>query len=149
MVFPSFFCRRGEFSLKATMMTSNHDSFSESHKEEFDSDELLDRIEGDKNLFKEVIRIFVEDTPGLIVTLGEGISEKNADTVEKAAHAIKGSSAMISAKRLEGLADQLELMGRGNELNNAEILYRKVVTCFEDLKEIMISHLEKMKCSGH
>ena len=130
-------------------MTSDHEDLTGAAKEEFDSDELLERIEGDEKLFRDVVRIFVEDTPALISTLGEGISQGDADTVEKAAHAIKGSSAMISAKKLKNLADQLEFMGRGKDLDRAESVYQKVIVCFNNLKLIMMSHLEKMRSSGH
>lgn len=118
---------------------------SKSSKIQFDSEELLDRINGDRDLFKEIIGIFVQDTPGLISTLREGISRGNADAVEKAAHAIKGSCAMMSAKRLEGLAHQLEMIARGKNLDGAEAAYRSIIECFEDLKMDMMAVLEKME----
>jgi len=127
------------------IVTSNHDIAFNTNKAEFDSEELLERIENDRDLFKEVIRIFVQDTPGLISLLGDGISERNGGRVEKAAHTIKGSCAMISAKRLEGLAHQLEMMGRENDLTGAEAVYQDVIDCFNDLKQIMMATLEKMQ----
>ena len=129
-------------------MALTHDPKSESVRAEFDSDELLERIEGDRVLFMDVVRIFLEDTPGLISALKAGVATGNADVVEKTAHAIKGSCAMISAKRLERLAHELETMGRNGKLNGAESLYQDLFECFHDLKRIMISLLEKMGQSG-
>jgi len=43
-------------------MMSEQGLYSKSNLAEFDSDELLDRIEGDRELFKEVIKIFLDDT---------------------------------------------------------------------------------------
>jgi HPt (histidine-containing phosphotransfer) domain-containing protein len=131
----------------ARNMTFHHETSLSHMKAEFDSEDLLERIEGDRSLFKEVVRIFMEDTPGLIHSLGEGISKGNLDTVEKMAHAIKGSCAMISAKRLEGLAHQLEKMGRNGNLDGAETVYQNVIERFNGLKQIIMSHLEQMDSS--
>jgi HPt (histidine-containing phosphotransfer) domain-containing protein len=129
-------------------MTFTHESEAGSVRAEFDSDELLDRIEGDRALFKDIVRIFLEETPNLISALGAGVESGSADSVERTAHAIKGSCAMISAKRLERLAHELELMGRNGRLNGAEALYQSVLESFTLLKGIMASLLEEMGLSG-
>jgi len=125
-------------------MAFSHDPKSEAVRAEFDSDELLDRIEGDRALLKDIIKIFLEDTPGLISVLEAGVKSGSADAVERGAHAIKGSCAMISAKRLERLAHELEKMGRNVNLNGSGELFRDLVECFDSLKRIMASFLEKM-----
>jgi HPt (histidine-containing phosphotransfer) domain-containing protein len=125
-------------------MTFSHDRESESVRAEFDSDELLDRIDGDRSLFMDIVRIFLQETPTLISALGAGVDTGNADVVEKTAHAIKGSCAMISAKRLERLAHELEIMGRNGNVNGADAVYHRLVECFDALKRIMVSFLEKM-----
>jgi HPt (histidine-containing phosphotransfer) domain-containing protein len=130
-------------------MASRHDSPSDSLNIEFDSDELLDRIDGDRSLFRDVIRIFLEDTPGLILNLETAVKSENADALEKAAHAIKGSCAMISAKRLERLTHELETMGRNNVLKGSYDLCAEVIQCFDGLKRIMASFLEKKGSAGH
>jgi HPt (histidine-containing phosphotransfer) domain-containing protein len=125
-------------------MTLDHDPMSDSNENEFDSEELLDRIDGDKSLFREIVGIFIQDTPSLISALGDGISQGSAETVEKAAHTIKGSCAMMSAKRLGGLAHQLEMNAREKNLSGAKTLYRSIIECFNDLKMNMAAVLEKM-----
>jgi two-component system, sensor histidine kinase and response regulator len=129
-------------------MTFSHDSESGSVRADFDSDELLDRIDGDRALFMDIVRIFLEETPSLIAALGAGIESGNADAVEKAAHAIKGSCAMISAKRLERLANELEIMGRIGNLNGAGDLYHCLHEYFDALKLIMASILEEFGRPG-
>ncbi len=119
------------------------DSTSDPIKSEFDSEELLDRIEGDRNLFTDILKIFLEDTPSLMTSLADGIKANNADAVEKTAHAIKGSCAMISAKRLERLTHKLEVMGRCGDLRGATDLYQEICRCFEALQRIMSTFLEK------
>jgi HPt (histidine-containing phosphotransfer) domain-containing protein len=122
-------------------MAFTHDSKSDPLKAEFDSDELLDRIEGDRALFMDIVKIFLEDTPGLIAALEAGVQSGNAEVVEKTAHAIKGSCAMISAKRLETLTHKLESMGRKGDLIGSYDLYQEVIDCFDGLKQIMASFL--------
>jgi HPt (histidine-containing phosphotransfer) domain-containing protein len=122
-------------------MAFTHDPQSGLLKAEFDSDELLDRIEGDRALFMDIVKIFLEDTPGLISALEAGVKSGNAEAVEKTAHAIKGSCAMISAKRLETLTHKLESMGRNGDLTGSYDLYQEVIQCFDGLKQIMASFL--------
>ena len=126
-------------------MAITHDSKSDSLQSEFDGDDLLDRIEGDRALFIDILRIFLEDTPKLISELEAAVKSGNADGVEKAAHAIKGSCAMISAKRLEGLAHQMETMGRNGNLKGSNDLCREVIKCFQTLNRIMTSFLKAKK----
>jgi HPt (histidine-containing phosphotransfer) domain-containing protein len=122
-------------------MAFAHDSKSDPLKIEFDSDELLDRIEGDRALFIDIVKIFLDDTPGLISALEAGVQSGDAEVVEKTAHAIKGSCAMISAKRLETLTHKLESMGRNGDLIGSFDLHQEVVHCFDGLKQIMASFL--------
>jgi HPt (histidine-containing phosphotransfer) domain-containing protein len=124
-------------------MSITHDPKPATECADFDSDELLDRIEGDRALFKDIIRIFLDDTPGLIATLGEGVKSGNADAVENAAHAIKGSCAMISAKRMEKLAHEFEIMGRSRDVSGSGELFCALLESFDTLKRIMASFLEK------
>ena len=111
---------------------------------EFDSQALLERIEGDRNLLKELIGIFLDDIPGLIFELGDGIMQGNAGVVEKTAHAIRGSCAMMSVQGLEKLTHQLEIMGKTGKLAGADAEYQRVVASFDDIRRIMKSLLESM-----
>jgi HPt (histidine-containing phosphotransfer) domain-containing protein len=123
-------------------MALTQDSKSDSLRSEFDSDDLLDRIEGDRALFIDILRIFLDDTPKLISELESAVKSGNADGVEKAAHAIKGSCAMVSAKRLEGLAHHMETMGRNGNLKGSSDLCREIIQCFQALNRIMTSFLK-------
>jgi two-component system, sensor histidine kinase and response regulator len=129
-------------------MARNHDLKSDSLRAEFDSDDLLDRIEGDRALFKDIIRIFLDDMPGLISALEAAVKSGNADAVERTAHAINGSCAMISAKKLERLAHQMETMGRKGNLKGSIDLCQEVIQCFDNLKRMMNAILEKMHVPG-
>ncbi len=65
--------------------------------ESFDSQELFERVDGDEELLREVLEIFLEDAPEVFSRLARGVEDKSPEDVAKAAHTLKGASANISA----------------------------------------------------
>jgi len=82
----------------------------------FDYEDFLHRIDGDVELLKEVIEIFLEDTPGLLTNLYAGIKSGDTVAVERAVHTLKGATANISAKRLQQLSQQVQLILKNNNV---------------------------------
>lgn len=76
----------------------------------FDYDDFLYRIDGDVELLKEVIEIFLEDTPDLLANLYAGIRRGDNNAVERAVHTLKGATANISAKRIQQLSQHVQWM---------------------------------------
>ncbi|MFZ0389430.1 MAG: PAS domain S-box protein [Calditrichia bacterium] len=109
----------------------------------FDSQELMERMEGDLDLLKELLDIFEETSADILESISLGIKEKDAQTVERGAHSLKGSVSNFSAGYVRDLAFQLEEMGRNNNLENAETVFARLKT---ELPE-MIKTLQKF-CAG-
>ena len=109
----------------------------------FDYEDFLERIDGDTVLLKEVLEIFLEDTPGLLADLDAGIKSKDMDAVERAAHSLKGSAANISAKRLQELTHQLLLQMREGKLAYAEHACDDIIKNYNELEQLLLSHLTK------
>ena len=82
----------------------------------FDYEDFLHRIDGDVDLLKEVIEIFLEDTPALLEELYTAIKQGDAKAVERAAHTLKGATANISAKRLHSLTQQVQRSAKNNDI---------------------------------
>ena len=86
---------------------------------------------GAPNVLEKVIRIYFENSPKLLQTLHDAVAEdQTAETVERAAHSLKSSSACLGATRLASLCGILEEMARENRtrgtkeiLNEIEKLY--------------------------
>jgi HPt (histidine-containing phosphotransfer) domain-containing protein len=76
----------------------------------FDYEDFLYRIDGDVELLREVIAIFLEDTPGLLANLYAGIRSDDNKAVERAVHTLKGATANISAKRIQQLSQHVQRM---------------------------------------
>ena len=89
------------------------------------SDDVVDRqvvrerFEGDTELLREVVEIFLEDCPKLMADLSSAISRREAGGLERAAHAIKGSVGNFAARAAFEAAYGLERMGRAGNLDGA------------------------------
>jgi CheY-like chemotaxis protein len=65
---------------------------------------------------EQLVAAFVENAERTVQTLRDAVQEGDPQAVERAAHALKGSSANIGATRLAELARVLETLGRGGAL---------------------------------
>ena len=123
------------------MLKMQDDKRSNLNQPIFDYEDFLERIDGDTALLKEVLEIFLEDTPELFADLDAGIKNRDGEAVERAAHTLKGAAANISAKKLQVLSHQLLLEMRKGELVNAEHVYDDMVKNYNKLEKLLTSHL--------
>ncbi len=72
---------------------------------------VLQRLDGDRNLLRQVVELFANDCPRLLAQIDGAIAGKDSRSLELAAHTIRGSldlfgivSASESARELESLA---------------------------------------------
>lgn len=77
---------------------------------------------GDDELLKELVDLFVTDTPPRLSELDTAFNAGDADTVASVAHSLKSSSANLGALRLSDLCRELEAAGRAAALDAAENL---------------------------
>jgi len=81
-------------------------------------------IEDLKELMEEdfpiLIETFLTDCEKRLDDLKEAISENNAKEIRELAHGFKGSSSNLGAVLLSDISFKLEIMGRENELEEAE-----------------------------
>ena len=68
---------------------------------------------------EQLVAAFLENAARIVQTLRDAVQEGDPQAVERAAHALKGSSANIGATRLAELAHLLETLGRGGALGKA------------------------------
>lgn len=84
---------------------------------------LMGLFADDEDLLRELVGLFLEDSPALLNDLRAGIAAQDAAKVERAAHSLKGSVGNFGVKSTADLALQLEIMGRSRTLDRApEIL---------------------------
>lgn len=85
----------------------------------FDTDEFLSRLGGDEALAVEMIEIFGAEAPGMLAALRAGIDANDANTVQRAAHNLKGSVSVFGGRPATRSALALEGMGREKSLASA------------------------------
>ena len=77
----------------------------------------------DENAFlKEIVDIFLEDTPARIAELKQCLSKFDQPTFTRAAHSIKGSASNLGATKVRAIAEKLEHQSRNSGLTGLELL---------------------------
>lgn len=79
----------------------------------------LDRVEGDRDLFAELVRLFLEECPAAMKEIRQALQNGDAHLLDRLAHTIKGSSASLGANRVSQAALALEMRARSAALQNA------------------------------
>jgi two-component system, sensor histidine kinase and response regulator len=95
--------------------------------------------EGEPDILEELIELFLTDVPPQLGALREAVQSGDARSVERIAHALKGSSGNMGAVGMEALCAELEEMGRSEDLSAApgtmtrlEEEFGRVRAVFED-----------------
>jgi CheY-like chemotaxis protein/HPt (histidine-containing phosphotransfer) domain-containing protein/anti-sigma regulatory factor (Ser/Thr protein kinase) len=93
--------------------------------------EQLINMWGGEELIKEVTAIFLKDSKERLAKLSEAVKAGDSKEIKFYAHAIKGSAKNTGAKRLSDIANQLECVGRENDIKTATTIFDKLKTEFE------------------
>ncbi len=106
----------------------------------FDPRSLWDRVNGDTELLRELVEIFVQEYPGLLRNIGGAIERLAFDEVQKSSHKLKGSALQFSGMGAAALAASLERMGQEKSLQGAAQVFasleREVAVLAESLQSI-------------
>jgi CheY-like chemotaxis protein/nitrogen-specific signal transduction histidine kinase len=100
----------------------------------FDRRTLLQRLDGDTDLFREVLGAFLSDCPGRLARLGEALNGNSLAEAERHAHSLKGAAATIAAPMLRQTAYSLEVCCRNGSAGEARDLY---VSLCEDMERLV------------
>ena len=85
--------------------------------------ELLDRVEKDEDLLRELFALFQEDLPVSRAALQTAADSGDLGEIERTAHRLKGMLANLSAKRTASLAAEIESAARaGNAQKIPELV---------------------------
>jgi len=73
----------------------------------------------------------------MVSDIGQAIASRDAEKLERAAHAFKGTVGTLGGKSAEGAAQRLETMGRSGDLVEAEEAYGELKEEVELLQEAL------------
>jgi len=82
-------------------------------------DNLLNLIEGDRELLAELINSFLSNAPRLRENLDQSISNGDAAGLRMAAHSLKSNATDFGATRLADLCQKLEDLGKAGQFDGA------------------------------
>jgi HPt (histidine-containing phosphotransfer) domain-containing protein len=83
----------------------------------------LNRLGGNRDLLRDLIRFFADDAPNLLGQIETGIQQGNARQVQLAAHSLVGLSANFEALPCKALAAQVDAHARDGNLAAAAERY--------------------------
>jgi HPt (histidine-containing phosphotransfer) domain-containing protein len=94
----------------------------------FDEAALRERVEGDTELLREIVELFLDDSPRQMVAVQAAVAASNAQALRRAAHALKGAASNFGAAAVVAAALELETMARtGNVAGAAAVADRLAV----------------------
>ena len=99
-----------------------------------DLEKALDRLGGDKPLYRELLGMLFEVAPGQVQEMIEAVEKGDAVSVEQVAHSLKGAAASLEAGPVRDLAARLEILGRETRLADAAMLLAHLETELERLR---------------
>lgn len=90
----------------------------------FHRQEVLERLEGDEELLRELVHLFLEQSHEQLRELKSAVAVGDAAGIRHQAHSLKGAAAGLGAQSLSHAAAQLELAGKQGRLGQAPELLR-------------------------
>ncbi|MGD0965534.1 MAG: Hpt domain-containing protein [Candidatus Acidiferrales bacterium] len=101
---------------------------------------LLESLDNDAQLLKEVIAIFLADYPGRMSELRAAVIVRNPDTIASGSHSLRGSVGTFGARAAVEAAQKLESMGRHGNMGGVDdafsVLEREMALVVSALEQI-------------
>jgi signal transduction histidine kinase/CheY-like chemotaxis protein len=99
--------------------------------------QALERMGGDRQLFADVIRVFLEDCPGQLAAIKAAVDAQDADAIRRTSHALKGAAGNLAAADVFEAAQTLERLGAERRLAAAEAGWRRLSAAAAQLLEML------------
>ena len=109
----------------------------------FNMTEALDRVEGDLELLKELVDLFLEEAPNMVREIENAITAGDPTALQHAAHTLKGSVSNFAAPRAVAASFALERMGRQQDLSNVSAGFASLEHELERLTPLLLTVKEK------
>jgi two-component system, sensor histidine kinase and response regulator len=89
----------------------------------WDPTEALERVGGNEALVRQLVQIFLDESPKQMEKLRDAIKTDDAETVELTAHRLRGELSYFGLPNVAEKAHELERLGRNGGLRNAFELF--------------------------
>ena len=103
-----------------------------------DEKAALPRFDNDRAFFLEMCQDFLKNLPVRMEELSSSLEKKDAAAFSRAAHNLKGVSANFNANPVHRISEEMERLGRQDELEQAGPLLEQLQTELARLREYMV-----------
>ena len=101
-------------------------------------EELLSLSEdGDPELLLDLIELFLDDGPGKIEAVVNGLAQQDFGKMERAAHMLMGSSGNLGAESLQETCELLQRATSSRDLNTSRELAPLIMSQFNEACEAL------------
>ena len=97
----------------------------------------INKIYDDKDILKEIVKVFLEEAPQTIELLAEAIEAEDSQNVKVHAHKLKGLARHVAARKISDMLYHLETKGRKGEIEGAGALFADIQKEFKKLKSFL------------
>ncbi len=126
-----------ESQLSQTAEDQNVTSSQEGPFPVFDPRQILRSLDGDTDMLKEIVEIFLETSTSDIRELQEAISSRDSLKVGQKAHSIKGAAANIGAETVREIALEIEHSIKTDDFGKINNLFNNLERNLRKLEEIL------------
>lgn len=100
-----------------------------------DSNALMERINNNRQLYKSLMEMFLDKTPGTISELKAAIDKNDSRDTFLLAHKLKGTAATMGFEVLYDVTSDLEKLAKSDKFDGSDELYVKINASFADLEK--------------
>jgi PAS domain S-box-containing protein len=103
----------------------------------FDGEDFVERLMGNEDLARRLVRAFVDDIPQQIARLAQALNGLDSQTVRLVAHSIKGAAANVGGLEMQEIAWKLEQTGSADDLTASAAALPELAASFVRAKQLM------------
>ena len=108
-----------------------------------DIDDALQRLGNDEELLRDIAQIYLEDCPALLERIHRAVAAANAGELQRAAQALKGLAATLSAAEVVGTTQRLEHLAAAGNVKDAGRAADEVDARVAELNEAVQAFLRR------
>jgi two-component system, sensor histidine kinase and response regulator len=129
----------------ATLRRQNPPSLSQDQATSIDMAALRARVEDDLDLIAEMMELFQDSAPLLLAEIEAGVDRADSQTIERAAHALKGALQSLAAGPAARAAFRVEELGRAKDLDLIEPALQNLQQEFQRLSAELQAYSQQVR----
>lgn len=108
-------------------------------KQDINPDRLMSSLGGDLDLLKELVALFVAESPRALQAVNDAISNKDADDFSRTSHFLKGLVSTFGTSNAYEMAQAMDVMGNDRNLTDAETQFEALQQSIQSLQAELLA----------